>query len=141
MENSIIKVSKVHSYYQDLCIKHENGDFSWGISDCLLPTVWQPIPQGLFFSILKYTKNNGYIKDVFIFENTVFSQIPNNPVNDFVHGSGGVQRKKACIIVCCAVLDEDMFEIVEIPLAGEVIKKGLFFDLKQAVEIAYLLSY
>lgn len=140
MEN-ITTAGKIQSQYQELQIKEEDGIYSWGITDALLPTFWQQIPQSLYLSILRFTKNEGYIKQVFIYEKLIFNQIPNSPAVDYVHGSGGLQRKKACIIVCKAVVADDMFEVIEIPFAGDVIKKGLFFDLKQAIEIAYLLSY
>lgn len=88
------------------------------------------------------------MKEIIIFEKQTWREIPkeNNPAFDFISDrSGEYKRSKAYILICkvqtwIKVVSKKGLIVIEIPLEGDVIRRGLFWNLKNAKLFAETLT-
>ncbi len=78
--------------------------------------------------------------EIVIFENKMWNEIPNqdNPAFDYKFGDNKNPRKQECILVCKVLpyrqncVGKDGFTVIYIPLEGDVIVRGLFWNIEDA---------
>lgn len=79
--------------------------------------------------------------EVVTFKDLNWSEIPDqdNPAFDYLENGGG--RRNTCLLICKAFPhDSGQYVVIEVPLSGDVIKRGMFWGFKHATIFAEAIS-
>lgn len=82
--------------------------------------------------------------ELLIFENKNWSEIPKDDNPTWIYRDNGL-RKQECVIVSkvlpyeAKTVTDKGFSVVHIPLEGEIIRKGLFWNIEDATLFAEVL--
>lgn len=77
------------------------------------------------------------------FETMTWHEIPSkeNPAFDYVYENqrlmeGNKGRRKSCLLICRSLYEQKLgsngFTLIEVPKVGDIIKRGLFWNLEDA---------
>jgi len=91
--------------------------------------------------------------EIVTFSTQDWTEIPkqDNPTFDYIYDDARLQerivgRRKNCLMICKVlpnqqkVVGKDGFVVIEVPITGDVIKRGLFWHLKHAELFASALA-
>jgi hypothetical protein len=78
--------------------------------------------------------------EILIWDDKTWSEIPeqDNPAFDYIEGERPLGRRGICLMICKVLpyeansVGEDGYVVIEVPLMGDVTRRGLFWELKDA---------